>query len=320
MLAALAAASSASAADIRLGLPIACQPGRDCWVQQYVDHDPSAAVRDHACGQQSYDGHDGTDIRIRDTAATAAVLAAADGVVKAVRDGVADRLMRTEADRAAVGNRECGNGVLIDHGGGWETQYCHLRQGTVAVTPGTAIKAGERLGDVGYSGMAAFPHVHLAVRKDGQDIDPFLPEPGAACGPPSQPPLWTEAAAQALAYQRGAILSGGFAPAPVDLPDLEAGLAPEPGVIPGTDWTALIAYAWVINLEAGDEMIVTLTGPGLADARNRVLVDRPKAQYMLFTGHRRPAAGWPKGHYGARVEVRSGGKLRLERSWDANID
>jgi murein DD-endopeptidase len=32
--------------------------------------------------------------------------------------------------------------VVIDHGGGWETQYCHLREGSVLVRPDETLDAG----------------------------------------------------------------------------------------------------------------------------------------------------------------------------------
>ena len=71
--AALLLTGAARAEAVRFDLPIACEIGTDCWVQQYVDHDPSTGVKDYACGAQTYDGHDGTDIRIRDTAAKATI-------------------------------------------------------------------------------------------------------------------------------------------------------------------------------------------------------------------------------------------------------
>ncbi len=113
--------------------------------------------------------------------------------------------MRTEEDRAAVADKECGNGVRIDHGEGWHTQYCHMRRGSIAVKEGDKIDVGVKLGEVGYSGNATFPHVHLSVSMDMQPVDPFLPAKDAQCGAPSRM-LWTDAAKAKLAYQSGTLL------------------------------------------------------------------------------------------------------------------
>jgi len=311
----IAAAAAASADGLRLGLPIACEPGKTCWVQQYPDHDPASGAEDYACGQQTYDGHDGTDIRVRDTRATADVLASAAGTVKAVRGGMADRLVKDDAGRAALGNRDCGNGIVIDHGGGWQTQYCHLRQGSVAVRAGDRVEAGRRLGAVGYSGMAEFPHVHLTVRKDGKAVDPFRPaaEMAGRCGGVSDP-LWTEDALAALTYHRGDIIGFGFAPGAVDLAALENGSLG--GGAPGRDWPAVVAYVWAINLLDGDVLEISLEGPHGLAARNSARLDRSKAQYMLFTGVKRPAAGWPAGTYRASVRIGEGTTARLSQHWE----
>jgi len=49
---------------IALALPIRCELGVTCFVQNYVDHEDSDKARDYRCGGRTYDGHDGTDIRI----------------------------------------------------------------------------------------------------------------------------------------------------------------------------------------------------------------------------------------------------------------
>ena len=108
------------------------------WLLEFV---PFRSVVDFGCGRQTYDGHKGTDFAIPDEQAMARgvnVLAAQGGTVLRVRDGVVDRRIQTEADKKTVEGTECGNGVVIDHssipnGAGWETQYCHLRQGSVQV-------------------------------------------------------------------------------------------------------------------------------------------------------------------------------------------
>lgn len=302
----------------RLGLPVSCEIGKTCWVQQYPDHDPAPGFTDYMCGSQTYDGHDGTDIRVLDTTSLIDVIAAAPGTVKAVRDGVADHLMLTPEDRKTVGNRECGNGVVIAHDGGWETQYCHLRQGSLAVKSGDTVETGTRLGRVGYSGMAAFPHVHLTVRKDGKSLDPFSnTDDGTACGT-TRNSLWTDEAGAALTYAMGQLLRTGFATRKVEIEALETGGLSDVAI--GNDPPALVIYGWAINLAKDDVITLTLEGPGSIRAENSVKLDRPKAQYLLFTGKQRPAGGWTKGEYYGYIEVRNGTELRLSRSVAINLD
>ena len=123
-------AGAAERPALRLDLPVACDMARLCAVQNYFDHDPGPGARDYACGRLTYDGHQGTDFRVPDLPAMTrgvAVIAAAPGRVRAIRDGMADRDVR-EPGAAKVEGREAGNAVVIDHGGGWETQYSHLRR------------------------------------------------------------------------------------------------------------------------------------------------------------------------------------------------
>jgi hypothetical protein len=243
-----------------------------------------------------------------------AVLAAAAGTVVGVRNDMADHLVRSDADRAAVADRECGNGVIIDHGDGWQTQYCHMRQGSVAVAKGDRVARGTRLGDVGYSGLAAFPHVHITVRHDRQVIDPFTGAKAGetACGATAGA-LWEKDVLEALAYRPGQVLDVGFTPEEPTLPTIEDGN--HRGRAPADDWPLLVVWGWAINLQKGDEVVVTLTGPDGAIAQNRSRLDRDKAQYMLYTGKRRPAEGWQAGRYVAAFAVLRDGKpvLRAAR-------
>ncbi|MDQ6918747.1 MAG: M23 family metallopeptidase [Candidatus Dormibacteraeota bacterium] len=72
----------------------------------------------------------------------------------------------------------CGIHVVLRHGGGVETLYCHLLNATVA--DGQPIAAGERIGSVGSSGNSTGPHLHFEVHRDGRAVDPagwLLPTP-----------------------------------------------------------------------------------------------------------------------------------------------
>lgn len=281
----------------RLEVPIDCRIGADCFVQNYVDHDAGPGAADFACGSLSYDGHEGTDFRLPDLTAMAAgvaVLAAADGVVLRVRDGMAD-VSIAETGAAAVEGREAGNGVVIDHGGGWETQYGHLRQGSVAVEPGQAVAAGDPIGLVGLSGLTEFPHVEFLVRKDGQPLDPFVGlAPGAGCGAEGAA-LWSAAAAEALAYRAGGLLNAGFADAE-PAPDA-ARHGAYADVTPDAD-APLVFWVDVFGTRAGDAETIRLIGPdGEVVAEATLDHERDRAQWFRFVGRRAPDGGWPPGTY-----------------------
>jgi Peptidase family M23 len=167
--------SPALAETPRLALPLLCEVGRTCFIQNYVDANPSPAARDYQCGTLTYDGHNGTDFRVptlRAQQAGVPVLAAADGRVIRSRSNVPDISVRISG-AAAVRGTECGNGLIIDHGSGWETQYCHMAQGSPTVEPGAAVTAGQPIGRVGLSGLTEYPHLHFTVRHKGQVVDPF---------------------------------------------------------------------------------------------------------------------------------------------------
>lgn len=312
---------AAPAAALELGLPVACKIGTDCFVQHYVDLDPGPGIKDYACGAASNDQHDGIDIRVRtlaDSGRGVAVIAAAAGVVAGGRDGMADRLVRSQADAAAIKGRDCGNGVRIDHGGGYETQYCHMREGTVAVSNGERVEAGQMLGLVGYSGNAGFPHVHMTVRKDGKALDPFRPDGDAMPCAAARDMLWGREAAAALAYSPSDLLAVGFADRRVELEDLEAGTVLDADL--NAQSPALVAYGWAIKLRAGDRLAVRLVRPdGSALAQNEATLDRNKAQYMLFAGTKRPAEGWPSGTYRAQFVVERGPERVIDRETNVTL-
>jgi len=188
----LVAAIDAGAEEaISLALPVKCQPGLTCFFQNYVDHDASDKVRDYSCGGRSYNGHDGTDIRIRNLEVQrqgVEVLAAAPGRVIGGRNDMEDISVKT-AGKAAIAGKECGNGVMLEHEGGWRTQYCHMAKGSVRVKAGDQVTTGQPIGLVGLSGDTEFYHLHFTVRRHGKIVDPFAyGAPENSCG--GGQPLW----------------------------------------------------------------------------------------------------------------------------------
>ena len=329
----LVLAAQGAVAEISFDLPLVCRPGADCWVVNYVDLDPGPGVRDYACGRASYDGHKGVDFAVRDLALVAegvTVRAAAAGEVQRVREGMADAAVsqspaggdvagregaksRRPGDASGarstvlatdVAGRECGNGVVIGHGQGWTTQYCHLRKGSIAVKPGQRVAAGAAIGLVGQSGFADFPHVHLQVAKNGTIVDPFRGvEPGGdACGLGAKP-LWSGPARAALSpYRPSAIYNGGIT---VETPDPAAarrGLHRETTVSGSAP--ALIAWADIFWVAAGDRIRIRLFGPKnevLAD--NTQPVEKLQARRFIYAGVRRKTPAWPAGIYRSEILV-----------------
>jgi murein DD-endopeptidase MepM/ murein hydrolase activator NlpD len=318
----LTLSGAAHAQEISLRLPVACEIGRTCFIQHYVDHDASPDASDYQCGTLTYDGHDGTDIRVPTTAAQKAgvdVVAAADGKVLRTRDGMED-ISITGRGRESVENAECGNGALIDHGNGWQTQYCHMAKGSLAVESGNPVKAGDKIGRIGLSGATEFPHLHFTLRKDGQVIDPFTSGPiSQACGSGQQVSLWEPSTQRTLAYEAGSVLNKGFAPGPVTMEALESGAAGQN--TPTATSPALVAYVRAIGLKAGDVQILTLFDTdGKPVAQNKAPpLDRNKAQWMMFAGLKQPAGGFRPGLYRAIYRVERDGKPAIEQAFGISL-
>lgn len=249
-----------------LAVPIECNLGEDCFVLQYPDRDPSLEAVDFGCGRLTYDGHDGTDFAISDErvmAAGVAVKAAAAGKVLRVRDGIADQRVEEQADKANIKGIECGNGVVIDHGNGWETQYCHLRKGSIAVKPGTSVKPGTMLGLVGESGLASFPHVHLTVHYRGMAVDPFV-GPNAKSGCQVSPqPLWAEP----LAYVPTGLIRAGFSTLPPELTDIWKGRFFETEL--PKEVKAIVFWVQTYGVLQGDEEQFRLVAPDRTQVVNQ---------------------------------------------------
>lgn len=299
------AAESVSPGPV-LSFPVACTIGEDCWYMAFMDMDARATYRDHMCGVRTYDAHKGTDIAPDQTLVkTLDILAAAPGQVLGTRDGLDDAPMETEdSTRAAA---KCGNGVRIDHGGGWTTQYCHMQTGSVAVQEGAMIKTGQTLGRIGSSGWSELPHLHFQLEKDGQPIDPFVgigSTPGDQCAASTglAQGFWRDIRDRnAASYQPVYIRSIGLTTrAPTGD---QAKFGSYPGIA-DPDAGALVAYVVLFGVPKGAQIDTVIEGPaGQTVYKGSKTLSRDFAEYFSFSGKKRGDQNWPSGLYTTRIKV-----------------
>lgn len=285
------------AQNISLSAPLDCEIGETCFIQQYVDNDPGPDSLDFSCGTQANDGHRGTDFRVATWAEMRAgvdVMAAAPGRVRATRDSMAD-IPSNAPNAPDITGRECGNAVVIDHADGWQTTYCHLKRGSVAVRSGDQIETGALLGQIGASGSTHFPHVHLTLRKDGDVVDPFRPNEPRNCEDPASETLWS--AVPEIEF--GGLLSAGFDTKVPEFNAIKDGLDPVTTLSP--DAPALVIWTYLYATQTGDVLELIIEGPEGWRFANSETFEKGQAQLFRAGGRRQPEGGFPKGRYKATI-------------------
>ena len=152
--------------------PVGGQIYGDLFLNNYTDRDTaSTGVLDWDCGDHTYDGHLGHDTGLRtfdEQFIGVPIFAALDGTVLSRDDG--------HFDQNTVWAGQPANFVVLDHGAiepGLFTMYWHMKNGSVLPQVGESVVAGQQLGLVGSSGNSTGPHLHFAVWRNGNWIEPM---------------------------------------------------------------------------------------------------------------------------------------------------
>ncbi len=292
--------------------PVGCTYGEDCWAVNYVDVDVEDGRQDFKCNQKTYDGHKGTDFALGSIAQMRAgvdVLAAASGKVLRVRDGESDTLKtRDEMEGLKERKKECGNGVLIDHGDGLQTIYCHLKKGSVVVEADQRVKAGESIAQVGQSGMAEFPHLHFGVIWEGGIVDPYTGALNTEGCNAFKESMWH--IGLPIDYEPVAIFDGGFRSTVPDFEIIKRGEANPPTL--SLKSAAFVFWVGFYNVEKDDVIDLVIVDPdGQAFTRQQKIVKKNRARQFYYTGRKI-----------GRVQLKSGvykGVVRLTRTGGEGI-
>lgn len=294
-----------------LGIPVACSYGEDCFIESYFDHDSKEGIyTDHTCGKLSEDGHESTDFKLRDHVAMKEgvnVIAGDTGKVSYVRDGMSDISIDLIGEEAVRG-RECGNGVVIDHKRGYETQYCHLKQGSILVKPGEIVEKGQPIGQVGLSGITSFPYLEFTVRLNGEAVDPFTgenPVTGMAdisCDSLDIYPIWDKKTEKRLKYISTAMLGIGFSK---KVPHARGAREGKFGKkIIDNDARLLVLWTDVFGVIKGDELKMTIMDPDGKILSTEVRKFASSKRHVFqFLGKKPDSAIWRVGEYTGKIEL-----------------
>jgi len=100
-----------------------------------------------------------------------------DGIDILAKEGTAVRAAAAgKVIFAGQGPKEYGLTVIVYHAGRWTTTYSFLSK--ITIKEGDQVKATERVGLVGQTGLAGEPQLHFEVRRNRVALDPvkYLPE------------------------------------------------------------------------------------------------------------------------------------------------
>ncbi len=167
-------ATSPSPADGSVVYPFYPQAGvhfEDLFAINFNDLDPSPGTLDWSCAPTAYtyDGHAASDTMIRsfgEQAVGVPIYAALDGTVIAAVDGNFDMVTNPTGSEPA-------NYVIVSHGGGRFAYYWHMKMGSVAVSPGESVVAGQQIGLIGSSGFSSSPHLHFESWDGFTLVEPY---------------------------------------------------------------------------------------------------------------------------------------------------
>lgn len=316
----------ASAKGFELGLPVACVPGNNCFIQNYVDHGgKNGPAHDYTCGPLTNPHHPGTDFRI----AHEGLLTEGDGVfILAAAAGKVEKVFISSAAKSPFqrmlenqgAEHPCGTGVHLRHKGGWETYYCHLRPGSLLVKPGETVEAGQILGAMGMSGKTEFPHLHFEVRQYDNPVDPFVGYAnGFGCRKPKLIPLWTGEAQAQLAYQSSGVLGGGFTADEPTVRGARQGKYREESLQAGAT-ERLTLWAEVFGIREDDRLLLEIFTP---DGHILASRDEPyevnAAMVLQSVQADKPAEGWKEGSYNGKLTLVRENRPYLTQKWSVKL-
>jgi murein DD-endopeptidase len=115
---------------------------------------------------------DGDGSRVRDWYGYGAeVLAVADSIVVATRDGMPESATLAKNPARVELEDANGNYVALDLGAGHYAFYEHLKPGSIRIKPKDHVRRGSVIGLLGYTGESVEPHLHFHISDNNSPLN-----------------------------------------------------------------------------------------------------------------------------------------------------
>jgi len=92
------------------------------------------------------------------------------GIDLAANTGTAISCFADGTVKAVGESSSYGKYCIVDHGGGYSTLYAHCSR--ITTSSGREVSGGEKIAEVGETGIATGPHLHFELQKDGTYLNP----------------------------------------------------------------------------------------------------------------------------------------------------
>ena len=283
-------ASSCAAAE-SFQLPLKCHLGHTCFVET---HQEVAEKKDVPCGVSPL-----LKFRIsafqRKASPFSLIYPAATGTISSLETNHPDFLSQKINGQ---GKPACGNRVVIDHGHGWQTTYCHLRKDSSDhLKIGQKVTLDHAIGAIGLSGDTTFPHLGFFITKNKLFVNPHY---GIQTNPQkcnrTAAPLWDQKTQEQLKKSHDPqLISMGVADIEPDLPSLILNTS---ALTSSPNPEALYVYALLGNSSPKDRVIITVQdqeGQLLAHNITPSFGGMSVAQRLHNFRIARPGQAWPVG-------------------------
>jgi murein DD-endopeptidase MepM/ murein hydrolase activator NlpD len=307
--------SNSFAIEHKFSFPLNCKYGENCYIQNYVDLNLTQSHQDYKCGFLSYNKHKGTDFRLIDFShmkQNISVFASKSGTIKSTRNNQEEFIYFNDKTKLEKG-KECGNGVVISHENGFESQYCHMQKNSIKASPGDKIKQGDIIGYVGMSGKTEFPHLHISFRKNGKTIDPFTGEfqdqQTLNCqNLTTQKSLWNFDTKTKLKYINTAILDFNITDKIPNRKDTRYGKFKENQLNQNSKY--LILWANLMGIKKADKIHFNIKDKaGNIVFQNTQTMKKNYAEYFLYTGKKLKSLNLKKDIYSATIKIKRNNKI-----------